>query len=510
MRPIKIHKELEPTAQPPSESAISFVFLAVLEGFQKADISYCFWKSSRGIYSVLTGESDLDLLVARKDQHRCEAILLECSLKLFPSAPYRDDPAVLSFLGHDSLIGRLVHVHLHFRLISGERLLKNYRLPWENVIIARSIRHPAFPIRILDPISEAFLLVVRSCLELRRRDSVTWRHWTSTTRKFSLDRMALVSRVDDIALHELASRLMNERLATELVEAFRDKKPPEDQSALRRHVEKFLAPYRMYGAIEARLRTIVRAMHWAIGGINKKFLYLPRPWSRRAPGGGMIVAIVGVDGSGKSTAVTTIHEWLGSEIDTIPMYFGTGDGRPSLLLRPFKMMLPLIAGALKTRPKGASHGAMSHREPGFLYSVLLTVWALVVAREKRNKLVSARRGANRGLIVLTDRYPQNQTPSFNDGPLLNRVPRAPRWLRRLEASAYLLAQRLPPDLVIKLQVTPETALLREPDMDPSIVRERITTLRHLTFEARHVVTIDAEQPLPDVIRQIKSEIWDLL
>ena len=80
MRPIKIHKELEPTAQPPSESAISFVFLAVLEGFQKADISYCFWKSSRSIYSVLTGESDLDLLVARKDQHRCEAILLECSL----------------------------------------------------------------------------------------------------------------------------------------------------------------------------------------------------------------------------------------------------------------------------------------------------------------------------------------------------------------------------------------------------------------------------------------------
>jgi hypothetical protein len=142
--------------------------------------------------------------------------------------------------------------------------------------------------------------------------------------------------------------------------------------------------------------------------------------------------------------------------------------------------------------------------------VLLTVWALVVAREKRNKLVTARRGANRGLIVLTDRYPQNQTPSFNDGPLLNRIPRAPHWLRHLEASAYLLAQRLPPDLVIKLQVTPETALLREPDMNPSIVRERIATLRHLTFEARRVVTIDAEQPLPDVIRRIKSEIWDLL
>lgn len=510
MRLINIQRELELTAQPPADGAISLVFLAVLECFQKASISYCFWKSSRSIYSVLTGEGDLDLLVARKDQHRCEAILLECGLKLFPSVLGRDDPAILSFLGHDNAIGRLMHVHLHFRLVSGERLLKNYRLPWEDVILARSIQHSAFPIRILDPASEAFLLIVRGCLELRRRDPVTWRHWASTTQKFSLDRAALASRLDNDTLSNLAISLTNERLAGEFVEAFHDKAPLEKQRVLGRHLEKFLAPYRMYSAIEARLRTAIRTAHWTIGGLNKNFLYLPRPWNRRAPGGGIIVAIVGVDGSGKSTVVAKIHEWLGSEIDTIPMYFGTGDGRPSLLLRPFKMMLPLIVGALKTRPKGASHGKISNQRPGLFYATFLTVWALVVAREKRNKLMSARRGANRGLVVLTDRYPQSQTLSYNDGPLLNRIPRAPRWLRRLEASAYFLARRLPPDLVIKLQVTPETALSREPDMDPSIVRDRIETLRHLTFEARHVVTIDAEQPLPDVIRRIKSEIWDLL
>jgi thymidylate kinase len=510
MRPINIQKELELTAQTLAGNQISPVLLAILEDFQKADISYCFWKSSRGVYSALAGESDLDLLIARKDQHRCKTILHKCGLKLFPSVPARDDPAVLSFLGHDDLIGQLAHVHLHFRLVSGERLLKNYHLPWEDAVLARSIQHPAFPIRILDPASEAFLLVIRSCLELRRRDPVTWRHWTSTTRKFSLDRTALTSRLDEDMLRELAAGLTNDHFAAVVVEAFYDKKPLEDQWVLRRHIEEFLAPYRAYGAIEARLRTSIRAAHWIVGGINKRFLYLPRPWSRRAPGGGMIVAIVGVDGSGKSTAMTTINAWLGSEIDTIPMYFGTGDGRPSLLLRPFKMMLPFIARTLKTRPKGASHGAISNRDPGFLYSMLLTVWALVVAREKRNKLLAARRGANRGLVILTDRYPQNETACFNDGPLLNRIPHAPQWLRRLEASAYFLAQRLPPDLVIKLQVTPETAQSREPNMDPSTVRERIAALRPLTFAAKHVVTIDAEQPLPSVMRRIKSEIWNLL
>jgi len=510
MRQINIPREIEQTAQPPAGNPVSLVLLAILDDFKQANISYCYWKNSRSVASVLTGGSDLDLLVARNDQHRCEIILLQRGLKLFPSVSGREDPSVLSFLGHDELIGRLIHVHLHFRLMTGERLLKNYRLPLEDMILTRAIQHPAFPIRILDPASEAFLLIIRGCLELRRRDLVTWRHWTSTTRKFALDRRALAPHLDGDTFRDLAASLTNKHLATKLIAALHDTKPLEKQRTLGGHLKTFLAPYRMYGTIEARLRTAIRTIHWLVGGLNKRILHLPRPWNRRAPGGGMIVAIVGVDGSGKSTAMTMINSWLGSEIDTLPIYFGTGDGRPSLLLRPFKMMLPLIARTLKTRPKGASHGTIANRAPGFIYSALLTIWALVVAREKRNKLVAARRGANRGLVVLTDRYPQNETPRFNDGPLLGRIPHAPQWLRNLENSAYSLARSLPPDLVIKLQVSPETAQSREPTIYPSIVRERIIELRHLTFSAKHVVTIDAEQPLADVIRQIKSEIWNLL
>jgi thymidylate kinase len=223
-----------------------------------------------------------------------------------------------------------------------------------------------------------------------------------------------------------------------------------------------------------------------------------------------VVAIVGLDGSGKSSVGAAIMEWFGSEIDAVPMYFGTGDGRPSLLLFPFKKVVPLITRVLRTRPKGSSHGNISSHGPGFLYGMLLTIWAAVVAREKRSKLLAARRGADRGLIVLTDRYPQNELSSFNDGPLLVRLAYVPRWLRRFEASAYALARRLPPDLVIKLQVTARTAEAREPTMDPSVIRERIEAMRHLNFNAKRVVTVNAEAPLAEVIRRTKSEIWDLL
>jgi hypothetical protein len=138
-----------------------------------------------------------------------------------------------------------------------------------------------------------------------------------------------------------------------------------------------------------------------------------------------VIAIVGVDGSGKTTVAAAIRAWLGSEVDVVPIYFGTGEGRPSALLRPFKTMVPLVRRIIRHKPKGASHGNVSDRPPSLLYGLLMTVWATVVACEKRNKLLAARRGAQRGLMVVTDRYPQNEIAAFNDGPLLTRLTGVP-------------------------------------------------------------------------------------
>ena len=93
---------------------------------------------------------------------------------------------------------------------------------------------------------------------------------------------------------------------------------------------------------------------------------------------------------------------------------------------------------------------------------------------------------------------------------MTRLAWAPSWLRRWEARTYALAQRLPPDLVIKLTVTPETAGRREPDMDPTVIRERIEAIPRLTFSAKRVVAVDAEQPLADVIAAVKQQIWLIL
>lgn len=510
MKRIDCSNGMETFRSSSTESPVLPVLLGVLNEFHRCDISYCYWKSSRCVSSALVGDNDMDLLVLPDHQHRAEAIILKRSFKLFTATANRDHPSILSFLGYDDECGRLVHLHLHLRLIIGEPLLKNYHLPWERFILDHAILHPGLPIRILNAATEALLIAVRACLELRRSDPVTVRRWRAATRKFASDRIDIARRVDPAALRETAAGLMNDELAEMIGEVIFGDQGLNGRRRLRRRIARHLASYRTYNAFEARLRSLARAMAWTAGNANKHALHLPRPWSRRAPGGGCVVAVVGVDGSGKSTVVAAVRAWLAPEIDVIPIYFGTGGGRPSLLMAPFKLMVPVVERMLKTKPRGASHGKVSDHPPGPLYGILLMIWATVVAWEKRTKLLAARRGADRGLVVVADRYPQNEIAGFNDGPLLTRLSRIPRRLRKFEAAAYALALRLPPDLVIKLDVRPETAARREPDMDPALIGERIADLQRLTFAAARVVRVDAEQPLSNVLRAVKREIWRLL
>lgn len=486
------------------------IFEALLADFIRQDIRCCYWKSTRRIHSALAGDHDLDLLVARQDQYRAEAALLAMGFKRFPAVAHRDHPSLSSFLGHDEPSGRLVHVHLHARLIVGEPLFKNYRLPWEEIILARAEFRCELPIRVLDTSAEALLLAVRSCLELTRLDPVMLRSWPAAIHKFALDRADVAARVDRTELRELAAALLDEELAGMVVDYICGEPPREDRRRFRRRLTHHVAIYRTCNSLESRLRSACRAVLWMGGHLNQRYFHLPRPWNRRAPGGGCVAAIVGVDGSGKTTVTAALRAWLAPEVDVMPVYFGTGAGRPSLLLWPFKLMVPLVRRVFPTKPRGSSHGNVSEQPPGPLYSACMMGWAALVAYEKRCKLRSARRAADRGLVVITDRFPQDEITGFNDGPLLTRLGKVPAWLRRFETSAYALARRLPPDLVLRLDVRAETAAGREPDMAPDLIRQRIADLRRLTFASARVATVDAEQPLENVIRTVKQEIWKLL
>jgi hypothetical protein len=498
---------------PPAEYGMdrrSSLLIRLLASLEAQEIGYCCWKSSRRAPHAIAGASDLDLLIGRPDRQRATELLISHGFKQWPDAVGCDHPAIASFLGYDEATGAIHHVHVQFNLVFGHSLLKNFRLPTEDQFIARSRRHPTEPLRVLDPVDEALLLVVRTQIESRWLDPIAIRQRKRLRQKTADDFAALASTVEPASVRERAAKLFSPELADAIAEQLNLNGKDFWRPRIRGRIARELAAYRMYGGAEAIVRTLARDALWAVRTINKRYLVWPRPWGRRSPGAGVVISVVGLDGSGKSTLVREIRRWLGAEVDVLSSYFGTGDGEPSLFFRPFKAISRWVARRLRTRPKGASHGVVSDRPPGLGYSVLFAVWAVAVAIDKRQKIVFTQRAARRGFVVVTDRYPQNEIPGFNDGPLLHRLPRCPAWLRRFELFVYELAQRAPPDLILKLQVGRETVVWREPKMVKSIIDQRIAWLHELKFSSGRVISIDATRPLEEVHREAKREIWRIL
>ena len=223
-------------------------------------------------------------------------------------------------------------------------------------------------------------------------------------------------------------------------------------------------------------------------------------------GRGMLVAVIGSDGSGKSTLSRDLHRRLSSKADATHLYFGSGDGPSSLLRRPMKAVKDRLLGSKTT---SAGHPARE-RSTGPLMRAAKVAWALALAAEKRRKLRTAVLARDEGTVVVCDRYPQVQFPGQNDGPLLWRWSRSgSRLLRRIaswEARPYELAARTSPDLVVRLSVDAETASTRRPGLAREYLEERIALVGALRFNGSAVADIDARRPYPVVLSEATDAV----
>src|SRR4029079_2495073 len=95
-----------------------------------------------GLPIGLAGRTDLDLLVDRADAARFTATVREAGFKPFISHSSRRFIGVEDWLGHDTESGRLVHLHVYYRLVLGEDHVKNHVLPIEAAVLdAGVLRH---------------------------------------------------------------------------------------------------------------------------------------------------------------------------------------------------------------------------------------------------------------------------------------------------------------------------------------------------------------------------------
>ena len=238
------------------------------------------------------------------------------------------------------------------------------------------------------------------------------------------------------------------------------------------------------------------------------------------PRGGIVVAFVGADGSGKSSLVKKSADWFAWKADVFPIYFGSGEGKSSIARWPLRIAYKTTvrAGVIRRSSASDTESARSVHEGGegdggWLIPTAKAVWALTLAYEKRGKLRHTCRAKKEGMLVLCDRFPQSQVTGFSDGPLLSHWREHRRKLFRYFASweldSYKLFEKYPPDIVIKLNVTPEVACQRKQDMSLEEVSRRVNVVKNLRYPPETVIVeINADAPWPSVLLDVKRAIWE--
>lgn len=491
----------------------------LLEEFHKEDIIYCHWKSNEHVREGMLGLTDLDILVDKRSSLLLQKALSESSFKRFCATPNNGYPAVDDYLAMDKETGKLIHLHLHYQLVAGVAHLKGTHLPWENLILTKRILDQENNIYVVDPNIEMILLLVRAALKLRTRDYMLSRmgkHYFSGD--FATEFYWLKERIDPEKMLEISTELMGVKTGLTLQDMVLRQPSLEQLRALLKNAST-LHLYKTYGPFEARGRRWLRELLWGWGVVNKRYLHAAIPFRRIPATGGMLIALMGCDGSGKSTQMKALIKWLSWKVDVVPIYFGSGDGPSSLLRKPLNLIARMIRDVpgFKSNRKHLNSAnsnktlAVDANDP-MLRKIARVPWALVLAYEKCTKIRKATKARNRGMIVISDRYPQNQIMGFNDGPLLSRWLNHHSWLLRTladwESIPYRWAEQNPPDIVIKLEVTPEVALKRKTDSDIEEYRRRVVAIKSFSYPSTtKVVQLNADEPLEAVLIKAKYSIW---
>lgn len=485
------------------------------------EVRYCSWKSNEHLVAGLCGKTDLDLLIDRRQYGVMQRILVESGFKRFDATVGLGYAAIEDHIALDQETGLLLHCHAHFRLMAGEEHLKGYRLPWEERLLATRVWDERTGVYVADPHLEMITLLVRSAIKLRARDLGLRLVGRPYIRKGMLAEFEwLRQRIDPERCRRLCAELLGEDVVPVFAELLDGELSRRTLTRFRQVVRPKLASLRIYGRFTGDVLRWLREIAWLVGGANRRYLRWAHPLRRTTPGGGVLVALMGSDGSGKSTVVRDVSALFATKVDVFRVYFGSGDGPVSLVRWPLRLLWRAVRpGPRHTNGNGSAAVVRRERNgangDGLLLSLGRMSWGLALSSEKSRRLRAAWRARNRGMIVVADRYPQAQVLGFNDGPLLSRYAehhnRLLRWLARHEAAPYQWAERYPPDLVIRLNVTPAVAVERKPEMSLAEVERRTRAVQSIALPPQtQVVDVDADRPLGEVVREVKNLVWNAI
>lgn len=471
--------------------------------WNRTHLKYCHWKSNEHLQEGLNGITDLDVLLAFDDKESGVRILedlqfLHCRSQYGSRYPYVED-----WIGFDDMTGMLVHLHLHYVLITGHKGMKEYELPWKEECLKTRILDMESSVYVMNPNLELVTLYTRiglksSFQQLRLARKGIFSVGKNNTKEIDY----LKERIDWKIVTELANRYYKSS-AVDFLNIMKLEEL-DSKSFLHLHAltTKVMSSNSRYHGISLFLHKwyyiiALRFIRWL--RYSKDFNIIVRKTPNH--GHGLVIAFIGQDGAGKSTVTKDIEKWLTWKLDARQFYLGSGEH-----FNPWEKRLILSINK--------NNSSILH----LLKSVLSFRLIKKIADNACQNIKIATNYAKEGGIALLDRFPQVKYAGINDGPKIRFsvlphiknpvVRRIVELYAKKEEKSLIEATSYQPDVVIKLLLSPEESIRRKPMEKIDIVRTKHQIIKNLNFSGSTVYDIDATMDYEEELRLVKRIIWN--
>lgn len=226
---------------------------------------------------------------------------------------------------------------------------------------------------------------------------------------------------------------------------------------------------------------------------------------------GLIIAVVGGDGAGKSTVVKNLYDWLAQTHNTMRVHMGRPAWSRATLLVRATIKFGRIIGLLTSTE---IYLANSNVLPEDVKPTLPWMLRMVcTARDRQLTFMRMQKFAQKGGVVLCDRFPLPEI-KLMDGPQISRAfyqhqhSRLSRWLATKEKSYY--EQLIAPDLLFVLKLDPEIAVKRKFDEEMETVRLRSAEIWQTQWHLTPYIEVDASQTEAEVYATLEAAIENRL
>jgi thymidylate kinase len=444
------------------------------------------WKGSTKLKSVFDGVEDLDLLV----EMNSEFTSLAAKIGFFEVVKpwFKSDMGLKDYIYFDT-DGVCFHVHVHYILLFGGSVERNYCYPKENIFLDNRLWNDEFCVWEIPEIVDVNLFLKRHVV--RKKFGLH----TNFAEEFN----SLVSR-KSLEISSFDIKAKDKEFSQMKLRGLSDiGKISQIRSLVKKHLSYFNISKGYFHNFIVFLNLCVDKMRVKLDILNNS--------SRRLNFGGIVVSFVGIDGSGKTTAIKRLRDKICSNIGVEIVTFGSGQSGAGFLRRCIFALVgskASLTGHKKVRSKVLT------KESKVIFPLYYKLWIFLCLMEKKKALKKYFSAKMKGKIVLVDRWLQSNRPDALDYPRLGNMKirtSFDKFLFEFEAEIYSIFDYLSPDLRIVLDVSPDVSVVRKPhDLTLEQAIFARDELLSIAWPAKYTQIINADNSVIQVDEQILDSI----